>query len=203
MADPSVPPPHPPPDQMEVVQTKWGPMERWRAVALCIGEISRVVDDAAAAKQPLTDEDKPPPLAADTIADAERRQYHADLYKRCDTFERRVDILAAKDKAKKAAHAALLAAEAAFTAQEDDCDDMTMGGRAGPGGSLFQGLDLRSAPAAPGRAQNRHRFPLRLLSRPHLLWPQQLYAAPGSCGFERRAGARGCRDQPPPPPAGH
>jgi hypothetical protein len=44
---------------MEVVQTKWGPMERWRAVALCIGEISRVVDDAAAAKQPLTDEDKP------------------------------------------------------------------------------------------------------------------------------------------------
>jgi hypothetical protein len=50
-----------------------------------------------------------------------RREYYADLYKRCDALEARCEALAAKDAAKKAAHAALMAAEAAFTAPEDDC----------------------------------------------------------------------------------
>jgi hypothetical protein len=35
--------PLPPPDDMMVVQTPWGPMERWRAVALNIGEVSNAI----------------------------------------------------------------------------------------------------------------------------------------------------------------
>jgi hypothetical protein len=141
MVDHPIPPPHPPRDQMEVVQTKWGPMERWRAVALCIGEISAVVNDAAEqAKQDAsftgggfgkspapTYESKPPPLAADStayIADAiakmKRRQYYRDMYARLDAAEARCEALLAKEKAKAAAHAALMAAEAAFTDVDPD-----------------------------------------------------------------------------------
>jgi hypothetical protein len=46
-------------------------MERWRAVAMCIGEISNVVTRAEKARAdlvettPLRDEDKPPRLVAD------------------------------------------------------------------------------------------------------------------------------------------
>jgi hypothetical protein len=129
---------------MEVVQTKWGPMERWRAVAMCIGEISAVVNDAAVeakkdasftgggfGKSPApTYESKPPPLAADAharIADAvaayKRRQYYRDLYDMCDRLEARADALLAKEKAKAAAHAALMAAEAAFTSTDPDPDE--------------------------------------------------------------------------------
>jgi hypothetical protein len=120
----------PPNDDMAEVQTHWGVLARWKARALAIAEIQTVINDAAEEPTAPSD-DKPPPLAADTkIADAvarmKRRQYYKDLYSRCDAVEQRLDILAAKDKAKKAAHAALMAAEAAFTAPEKDDDDRVL-----------------------------------------------------------------------------
>jgi hypothetical protein len=122
--------PLPPTDDLEDVQTPWGVLPRWKARALAIGEIQAVINDSAT-KQPLTDEEKPPPLAADTmfadaVARVKRRQYYKDLYSRCDAIEQRLDILAAKEKAKMAAHAALMAAEAAFTATEDDDPDRVL-----------------------------------------------------------------------------
>jgi hypothetical protein len=126
-----LPPFHPPADDLQDIQTSWGKIPRWKARALALAEIQSVVNDAAEAAAP--DAKKPPPLKADTvIADAiasrKRHQYYADLYSRCDALERRLDILASKDKAKRAAHAALMAAEAAFTAEpsEDDVEGMTM-----------------------------------------------------------------------------
>jgi hypothetical protein len=65
------PPPRPPADDMEDVQTAWGILPRWKARALCLGEVRRAImnDDAAVATQgasQLSEEEKPPPLVADT-----------------------------------------------------------------------------------------------------------------------------------------
>jgi hypothetical protein len=119
MAEP-LPPPIPPPDQMEIVQTHWGPMERWRAVAMCIGEVSNAISrvDNVGAEHPLHDENKPPPLAADSdgnnfraALDAIRREVILDHYRRdmarLDVLEAKVDEWQKREDARQA----LLAAE--------------------------------------------------------------------------------------------
>jgi hypothetical protein len=119
------PPPLPPPDQMEIVQTHWGPMERWRAVAMCIGEISNVISraDANPGASSLDEEEKAPELFADDAAAARavmaaaldaahlaaRREAILDRYRRKMA---RLDALEAKVDAEIAARDALARAEA-------------------------------------------------------------------------------------------
>jgi hypothetical protein len=106
-----LPPPLPPPDQMEIIQTHWGPMERWRAVAMCIGEVSNAIsraDDAAHASG-LGPDDKPPPLAADDEEQSPKpvlippevlaaiEQKIDELTARLDAFERMQKANAALD----------------------------------------------------------------------------------------------------------
>jgi hypothetical protein len=112
-----LPVPHPPPDQMEVIQTHWGPMERWRAVAMCIGEISNVVTRAektrndSVEKTPLHDSQKPPPLVADADQQQGAPAVDPDLLA---AIEQKVDELNARIDAyerMKRAHDALCALE--------------------------------------------------------------------------------------------
>jgi hypothetical protein len=117
---------------MEIVQTHWGPMERWRAVAMCIGEVSYVINDAArndtATKRAAAARD-----AAQRRADAahaqRRAQYYRDLYDRCDALEAFCDRLLARERerqeARRRADAALMEAEELYTSPpaNDDQED--------------------------------------------------------------------------------
>jgi hypothetical protein len=107
---------------MEIIQTEWGPMERWRAAALCIGQISNIVaraDSAKAARQradaaqPDTapSEDKPPPADAVETA-APQPSIDAE---HLATVEATVDALTARVDRMEAARRA----EAALEALED------------------------------------------------------------------------------------
>jgi hypothetical protein len=81
-------------------------------------------DSAGPQKTLIKDEDKPPPLAADTyIADAiakmKRRAYYKSLYDGCDALESRIDALARKERAKMVAAKALRDAEEKYTSPPD------------------------------------------------------------------------------------
>jgi hypothetical protein len=109
-----LPPPHPPPDQMEIVQTHWGPMQRWRAAAMCIGEIGNVVARAEKARAdaggtgpqvtPLRDEDKPKPLVADEEG-TRSPEIDPDLLREiedaCDALDARLSRLEAQRDAER------------------------------------------------------------------------------------------------------
>jgi hypothetical protein len=112
---------------MEIVHTRWGPMERWRAVALCIGEVSNVVN-AAARNDELERKyaDAAERARADAYA-AKRRQYYDALYARCDAAEARCDALLAREQIKREAReradAAMREAEERFTSTEPEDDE--------------------------------------------------------------------------------
>jgi hypothetical protein len=123
MADPVMPPA----DDLVDVQTSWGVMPKWKARALALAEIQTVVAQA-------TRNDALEREAAVAAHARKRAQYYRDLYDRCDRAEARCDALLAKEKIKQAAvalrreaearaEAALLAAEAAYTAEPDPNDD--------------------------------------------------------------------------------
>jgi hypothetical protein len=104
---------------MEIIQTEWGPMERWRAAAMCIGQIANIVaraDSAKAAQLRADAEDKPPPLAADEAAapkpsiDAE---HLASIDAAIEALTARVDRLEAARRAEAALEALEDAIEAA------------------------------------------------------------------------------------------
>jgi hypothetical protein len=63
----------PPLDDLEDVQTAWGTMLRWKARALALGEMQRIVNDAASEHpdQPIAPDParQAPPLAADAEND--------------------------------------------------------------------------------------------------------------------------------------
>jgi hypothetical protein len=89
--DPILPP-------IDDVQTPWGVLPRWKARALALAEIQSVINDAA--KTPLTDEDKPPPLAADAEPDPlellrslGRIRELQRMAQRCDELLERYDLL--------------------------------------------------------------------------------------------------------------
>jgi ADP-ribose pyrophosphatase YjhB (NUDIX family) len=84
----------------------------------------------AVARTPLTDAQQPPPLAADADPDplayvrkAARLRGYQRMLAKCDELEARADALSRKEKAKIAAHAALMAAEEKFTSTECDPDE--------------------------------------------------------------------------------
>jgi hypothetical protein len=118
---------------MEDVQTQWGILPRWKARALALAEIQAVINDAA--ETPLTDEEKPPPLAADESPDPleqlRRLGKIRELQKmaqRSDELLERYELLEQRQRLKDAANAALMAAEKEFTAPPslDDVDGMSM-----------------------------------------------------------------------------
>ena len=107
----------PPIDEMMEVDTAYGRIPLWKAKALMVGRIQYVLNDAAEAKHPLTDEEKPPPLAADAdqlagLRRVARLRDYRDIIARCDALLARYDALERKDAAKKAAAKALRDAEA-------------------------------------------------------------------------------------------
>ena len=124
------------PDQMETVETRWGPMERWRATALCVGEISNLItraeqtraDDVAGASA-LSEETKPPDLAADTDEEPQPEPIDTDML---EAIEARIDELATRVdqlERRRAAEAALDALEneiaTMYPGEDDDDEDMT------------------------------------------------------------------------------
>jgi hypothetical protein len=131
------PPPLPLAADMEDVQTTWGILPRWKARALALGEIQAVVnelrggvttraDSAHVGASSLTEEDKPPPLAAD--AEEPEPVIDPDVL---DAIESKLDELAVRMdrlERRKAAEDALLALEdeieKMYPASDDD--DMTL-----------------------------------------------------------------------------
>jgi hypothetical protein len=119
-------PPPPIAEDMEDVQTSWGFLPRWKARALALAEIQTVVnamtrndavtrnDDAACASA-LSEEQKPPPLAAD--AEPVKPTIDPDVMK---MIEDRIDELTARMNALERRRAA----EAALTALEDEIERM-------------------------------------------------------------------------------
>jgi hypothetical protein len=55
-------PPLPPAEYMQVINTKWGPMERWRAQAMSIGEISAAVHRDDSVRDLIEQETKTGPV---------------------------------------------------------------------------------------------------------------------------------------------
>jgi hypothetical protein len=93
-------------------------MERWRAVAMCIGEVSNAIsraDDAAHASG-LGPEDKPLPLAANA-EEPRKPTIDADVMK---MIEDRIEDLTARMDALERRRAA----EEALTALEDEIERM-------------------------------------------------------------------------------
>jgi hypothetical protein len=90
-------------------------MERWRAVAMCIGEVSNAIsraDDAPGASA-LSEEQRPPPLTAD--AEPVKPTIDPEVMK---MIEDRIDELTARMGALERRRAA----EAALTALEDEIE---------------------------------------------------------------------------------
>jgi hypothetical protein len=105
---------------MEDVQTSWGILPRWKARALCLGEIQAVInavtrdDDAGASA--LSEEQKPPPLAADA-EEPRKPTIDPDVMK---MIEDRIDDLTARlDRYERR-----FAAEAALDALETEIEQM-------------------------------------------------------------------------------
>jgi hypothetical protein len=140
-----LPPLKPPSDDLKDVHTAWGVMPKWKARALAIGEIQRMISDATddggmPERTPLRDEDKPPDVAADQrrsalldnivrrdIAARERRI--ADLQQmgaRCDALLDRYANLEKTIAAKRAAHAELMRVEDLCTSPEEPGADDIM-----------------------------------------------------------------------------
>lgn len=107
--------PKPPPSDLENVHTAWGILPRWKARALALGEMQRVINDAASEAQQHPDqphaadpERQAPPLVADaengppkTVIDAamiEALTQAVDaLASRLDQFENERKAAAALD----------------------------------------------------------------------------------------------------------
>jgi hypothetical protein len=118
----------PPEDDLTEVQTSWGKLPRWKARALALGEIQAVVNDAAELAAHEREEAKRRDEAARRKAAAHalaRAEYYRNLHDRLNRAEARCDALLEKEKAKHAAHAALMAAEAACTAEPDPEEEET------------------------------------------------------------------------------
>jgi hypothetical protein len=109
---------------MEIVQTHWGPMERWRAVAMCIGEVSHVINDAARNDAATKRDAQRRADAAHALA---RHEHYQKLYARCDALEARCDRLLAREKemrqARARADAAMREAEDRYTSPPDPAND--------------------------------------------------------------------------------
>jgi hypothetical protein len=108
----------PPARDLEDVKTEWGVMPRWKARAMCIGEIQAVLSDAGIRTDgvaPATttappDELPPRPVADDTPAIRAGDLTAADLAlieRAVDDLETRIDAMEARQRA----YAALLDAE--------------------------------------------------------------------------------------------
>jgi hypothetical protein len=125
----------PPLDDLMDVDTPWGRMPLWKCRAMSIAYTQTAIADSAVGQQktPVKDEDQPPRLAADTDPLASLRRLKTlrerrDILRRCDALEERHALFEQRERLKMAAHAALMAAETAYTAppSEDDVDGMTM-----------------------------------------------------------------------------
>jgi hypothetical protein len=94
-------------------------MERWRAVAMCIGEISNVVtrNDSAAHANAQGEDDKPPPLTTD-VAEPPKPAIDPDVL---EMVEAKIDELTARMDALERRRAA----EAALEALEDEIERLS------------------------------------------------------------------------------
>jgi hypothetical protein len=116
----------PPIDDMLEVDTAYGRLPLWKAKALMVGRIQHVLNDAVQQTTAPADE-RPPPLAADAAPDPlellrkwGRIRELRKMAERCDELLQRYDLLEQRERLKATAHAALMAAEALYTAPEDD-----------------------------------------------------------------------------------
>jgi hypothetical protein len=102
---------------MEIIQTEWGPMERWRAAAMCIGQISNIVaraDSAKAARRadaaeddrPQLDTAPPPEDKAPALADATALPQPSVDAQHLASIDAAVDALTARMDRFEAAQAA-------------------------------------------------------------------------------------------------
>jgi hypothetical protein len=112
-----VPAPISPADEFVTVDTSFGPMEKWKARALAIGWFQRAVqevrDDSVEAA-PITEEQKPPDLAADESEPVLSDEDLGRINDACDAIEARLDRLERRR-----------AAEAVLEALEDEVERMT------------------------------------------------------------------------------
>jgi hypothetical protein len=89
-----------PSDELTVVETSYGPMEKWKARALAVGWLQRAIDtirsDAAGIDSGRAGEEKAPPLVADAIKVAAMSKMDllqrvsddlAELHRRMDELE--------------------------------------------------------------------------------------------------------------------
>jgi hypothetical protein len=120
----------PPADDLVDVTTHWGVMPRWKARALCLGEIQAVINATArndAATQRADAARAELKRRADAAHALRRAQYYRDLYERCDRLEAYADRLLAREKerqqARARADAALAAAEELYTFPPPNDDD--------------------------------------------------------------------------------
>jgi hypothetical protein len=99
----------PPSDDLQDVQTAWGTMPRWKARALALGEMQAVLNehtraDAGVGPQvtPLTDEQKPPRLAADEKQAAEiDPETLQQIEEACDRLDERLTAFEARRDAER------------------------------------------------------------------------------------------------------
>jgi hypothetical protein len=118
--------PLPPIDEMMEVDTAYGRLPLWKAKALMVGRIQHVLNDAVQSSTAPVDE-RPPALAADAEPDPiellrkwSRIRELQKMAQRCDELLERYDLLEQRQRLKDAAKAALMEAEALYTAPEDD-----------------------------------------------------------------------------------
>jgi hypothetical protein len=130
-------------DELTTVETRYGPMEKWKARALSVGWFQRVansVRDDAATNTPVPEEANPPPLAADVNRGSDHPTRDDEQQPRAqidppllDALETKIADLAARmDRFEAAQHAAaVLDALEAQIEQEhpptpDDAAGLTM-----------------------------------------------------------------------------
>jgi hypothetical protein len=119
----------PPVSDLEDVTTAWGVMPRWKARAMALAEMQTVIRESVDRSDgiigpevtPLTEEQQPPPLAADASTTSRARLSDEDLKQieaAVDALDQRLSALEARRRAENA----LLDAEAEIERELEKLD---------------------------------------------------------------------------------
>lgn len=117
-------------DEFATVETRYGPMDKWKARALSIGWFQRMADSVrndATDVTPVRDEDKPPPVVADAKNEDKETETRLDAawLKRVEDMVSQLDVRLGILEARKRAEQALEDAEAEVERMMPPDDDET------------------------------------------------------------------------------